>query len=454
MAQQIAVIGTGYVGLIQAVGLSDFGNYVTGLDLRQDVVDRLSRGEPTIFEHGLSDYLQRNVRSGRLKFTTQAADALADAEVVFIAVGTPEAADGSADLSQIGAVVRTIATHATGFTVVVTKSTVPVGTNRWIADTLASSMGAADPRRFVVASNPEFLREGRAVQDFFHPDRIVIGFDDPDAPEARRARDLLEDAYRPLYLISTPFVWTNLETAELIKYASNAFLATKITFINQMANLAEAVGADVHTVARTMGMDGRISRKFLHPGPGYGGSCFPKEMKAVATTGERYGVDMSLIKAVVAGNEAQKIRTAAKALRLLTGDARGMATGKVVAIVGVAFKAETDDIRDSPAISIVRELLGAGARVHVHDPKALSSFRGMFGDSVEYFDDEFSCLTSTDAAIVLTEWNEYRNLDLPRAASVMREPASGSRLILLDTRNVLDPDRARSAGFAYYGTGR
>lgn len=454
MAQRIAVVGTGYVGLLQAVGLADFGNYVTGVDLREDVVERLSRGEPTIFEHGLADYLERNVRSDRLRFTTNPADALADAQIVFIAVGTPEAEDGSADLSQIRAVVGDIATHCTGFTVVVTKSTVPVGTNRWIAGELDAATTAADDREFVVVSNPEFLREGRAVQDFFHPDRIVIGFSDPGSPGAARARELLEDAYRPLYLISTPFVWTNLETAELIKYASNAFLATKITFINQMANLAEAVGADVHAVAKTMGMDGRISSKFLHPGPGYGGSCFPKDTKAVAATGDRYGVDMSVIRAVVAGNEAQKVRTAAKVLRLLTGDPHGMATGKVVAVLGVAFKAETDDIRESPAISIVRELLGAGARVRVHDPKALDSFRAMFGDAVAYFDDEFTCLEGADAAIILTEWNEYRNLDLPRAASVMRESESGARRLLLDTRNVLDPDYAREAGFEYHGTGR
>ena len=398
MAQRIAVVGTGYVGLLQAVGLADFGNYVTGLDLRADVVDRLSRGEPTIFEHGLSDYLERNVRSDRLRFTaspTNAAEALADAQIVFIAVGTPEAEDGSADLSQIRAVVADIATHCTGFTVVVTKSTVPVGTNRWVSGELGGTTTAADDREFVVVSNPEFLREGRAVQDFFHPDRIVIGFEDPDSPGAARARELLEDAYRPLYLISTPFVWTNLETAELIKYASNAFLATKITFINQMANLAEAVGADVHAVARTMGMDGRISPKFLHPGPGYGGSCFPKDTKAVAATGDRYGVDMSLIRAVVAGNEAQKVRTAAKVLRLLTGDPHGMATGKVVAVLGVAFKAETDDIRESPAITVVRELLGAGAKMHVHDPKAIPNFRAMFGDAVDYFESEFTCLEGT-----------------------------------------------------------
>ncbi|MFP4114454.1 MAG: UDP-glucose dehydrogenase family protein [Spirochaetota bacterium] len=452
MAQRIAVIGTGYVGLIQAVGLADFGNYVTGVDLREDVVDRLARGEPTIFEHGLSEYLERNVGQERLRFTTNASEALSDAEIVFIAVGTPELEDGSADLSQIDAVVADIATSCRGFTVVVTKSTVPVGTNRRIAEELGRV--ANDDRRFVVVSNPEFLREGRAVQDFFHPDRVVVGLQNPESADSARAREILEDAYRPLYLISTPFVWTNLETAELIKYASNAFLATKITFINQMANLAEAVGADIHTVASTMGMDGRISPKFLHPGPGYGGSCFPKDTKAIATTGKRYGVDMSLISAVISANEKQKIRTASKALRLLTGDPKGMATGRTVAILGVAFKAETDDIRESPAITIVRELLGAGARVRVHDPKALSSFRKMFGEAVEYFESVFDSLANADAAIILTEWNEYRNLDLPRAALVMREPGGGRQRLLLDTRNVLDPEAARTAGFVYHGTGR
>ena len=446
-------MGTGYVGLIQGVGLADFGNYVTCVDLRQEIVERLSRGEPTIFEHGLREYLERNVASERLRFTTDAADAIAAAQVVFIAVGTPESPDGSADLSQIQAVARSVAEHATGFTVVVTKSTVPVGTNRWIAQELAAH-GDAEKQQFAVVSNPEFLREGKAVQDFFHPDRIVIGLDDQAPENAAKARELLEDAYRPLYLISTPFVWTNLQTAELIKYAANAFLATKITFINQMANLAEAVGADIHAVSKTMGMDGRISPKFLHPGPGYGGSCFPKDTKAVVSTGERYGVDMSLIRSVVSANDEQKKRTAAKILRLLTGDARGMGTGKTVAILGVSFKAETDDIRESPAITIVRELLGAGVKVRVHDPKGLENFQKLFGDAVTCCQSEFDCTTGAHAAVILTEWNEYRNLDLPRVARGMATPADGASRLLIDARNVLDPDDARAAGFAYYGTGR
>lgn len=447
MATQICVIGTGYVGLIQAVGLADFGNTVTGVDLRPEVVEKLSAGEPTIFEHGLDEYLSRNLQSQRLRFTTDTAQSIGRAEVIFIAVGTPESEDGSADLSQIESAIADIGRFASGFTVVVIKSTVPVGTNRWISDQLSRMTSQADSggerREFVVASNPEFLREGRAVQDFFHPDRIVVGFDDPKSASASRAREILEDLYRPLYLISTPFVWTNLETAELIKYASNAFLASKITFINQMANLAEAVGADVHVVARTMGMDGRISPKFLHPGPGYGGSCFPKDTKAVAATGDRNGVDMSLIKAVISANETQKIRTAERIESMLES-----ASGTTVALLGVSFKAETDDVRESPALVIIQHLVDAGATVHVHDPKALHNLHAIFGDAILYFDDEYACLEGAHCLAILTEWNSYRNLDLPRAARVMRTAN------LLDARNVLDPDDARSAGFRYSGVGR
>jgi UDPglucose 6-dehydrogenase len=280
MAKKIAVLGTGYVGLVSSVGLADFGNNVTGVDLREDIVDTLNSGRPTIYEIGLDSYLQRNLEAGRLSFTTDGDGAIADADIIFFAVGTPPRADGHADLSQVEAAARQVAGQLTGYKVVVTKSTVPVGTNRKIQQIIAETSGQTPGTGFSVVSNPEFLREGKAVQDFFHPDRIVLGYEDD------RAREYMEDVYRALYLIETPFVWCNLETAELIKYASNAFLATKITFINQMANLAEATGADIHTIARSMGMDGRISPKFLHPGPGYGGSCFPKDTKAVAATGD------------------------------------------------------------------------------------------------------------------------------------------------------------------------
>ena len=433
----ITVLGTGYVGLIQAVGLADFGNRVTAVDIRSDVVERLSAGTPTIFEHDLSEYLSRNLESGRLTFTTDVGRAVAAADVVFVAVGTPEAPDGSADLSQVFAVADQIAAHATGLTVVAIKSTVPVGTNRRFCERLNRASSA----QFVVASNPEFLREGRAVQDFFHPDRVVIGFADSD-PGLDDAKRLMEEVYRPLYLNSVPFVWTNWETAELIKYASNAFLATKITFINQMANLAEAVGADVTAVARTMGMDGRISPKFLHPGPGYGGSCFPKDTKAVAATGHEFGVEMSLVDAVVHANEEQKLRTARKIATLVDSP------GARIGVLGLSFKAETDDVRESPALTIVEYLVDAGYVVRVHDPKANDAFRAVVGERVEYARSAIDCANGADALVILTEWNEYRNLDLPATALVMRGD------LIIDTRNLLSPEAVVNAGLRYTGTGR
>ena len=439
MSKQIAVMGTGYVGLVSAVGLADFGNTVVGVDINPAIVDRLNAGEPTIYEHGLLDYLQRNVESGRLSFTTEGPTAIAEADIIYLAVGTPPLESGGADLSQVRSVVQSIANNLNGFKVVVTKSTVPVGTNAWIRDELRRLTGDG---QFAVVSNPEFLREGRAVQDFFHPDRIVIGYEE-DTETGAWAREYMEDVYRALYLIETPFVWCNLETAELIKYASNAFLATKITFINQMAQLAEAVGADVHTIAKSMGMDGRISPKFLHPGPGYGGSCFPKDTKAVAATGDDYGVDMSLIKAVIAGNDGQKRWTVEKVERLV-----GDLEGRSVAVLGLAFKSETDDIRESPAITIVEALLERGAVVRVHDPKATENFRELFVDRVTYCEEPFEAMEGAEATIVATEWNQYRNLDLARAKKIM----AGS--VLLDARNVLDAEEARALGFTYSGIGR
>lgn len=460
MAKRITVLGTGYVGLVTSVGLADFGNTVVGVDLRQDIVDTLNGGTPTIYEIGLEEYLQRNLATKRLSFTTDGAAAIRTADIVFLAVGTPPAADGHADLSQVESAARSIGENLTGYKVVVTKSTVPVGTNRRVEHIIAEASGQTPGTGFSVASNPEFLREGKAVQDFFHPDRVVLGVED------QKARSYLEDVYRALNLIQTPFVWCNLETAELIKYASNAFLATKITFINQMANLAEAAGADIHTVARSMGMDGRISPKFLHPGPGYGGSCFPKDTKAVVATGDNLGVDMSLIREVVRANNEQKRITAAKLIRLMGGSVQG----KTVAVLGLAFKAETDDVRESPAIEIVQELLRAGAEVRAYDPEGTENFRtavlgeGPFGGGLDstlkteiataaaqhlhYCQDEFSALTGADGMIIVTEWNAFRNLDLERAAQVMRGT------VIFDARNVLDPETARSRGFTYAGVGR
>lgn len=435
MALKIAVLGTGYVGLVSAVGLADFGNTVTGVDIDRNKVEKLNSGVSTIYEIGIEEYLRRNLKAERLSFTSDIGTAIRESDIIFIAVGTPENDNGSADLSQVKAVLKSIAENLNGYKIVVTKSTVPVGTNRYIRDELKRQSGSTD---FDVVSNPEFLREGRAVQDFFHPDRIVVGY------ESERVRKYIEEIFRPLYLIQTPFVWCNLETAELTKYASNAFLATKITFINQMANLAEEVGADIHTVAKTMGMDGRISPKFLHPGPGYGGSCFPKDTKAIASTGEQYKVDMSLIREVIRANEDQKLRMVTKLQKLFDGSLQG----RIIVLLGVAFKAETDDIRESPSIAIGEKLLEQGAVVRVHDPKALENFRKLFGSAVEYYEDVFEALQDADGFMICTEWNEYRNLDLDRIKLVMK----GKKV--LDARNVLDWKAVVRAGFTYDGVGR
>jgi UDPglucose 6-dehydrogenase len=434
MARKITVVGTGYVGLVSAVGLADFGNTVTGLDIDTRKIEKLRRGESVIYEPGIEEYLKRNLKSGRLSFTADADRAIREAEIIFIAVGTPPKQDGDADLGAIRAVLETVARNLDGFMVIVTKSTVPVGTNRWIKSELTALTGGGN---FAVVSNPEFLREGRAVYDFFHPDRVVIGYDD------ERARNVMEDVYRALYLIQTPFVWCDLETAELVKYASNAFLAMKITFINQMANLAEAVGADIHIVSKTIGMDGRIGPKFLHPGPGYGGSCFPKDTRALAATGDKFGVEMSLIREVIRSNEFQKRRVVDRLESMM-----GSLVQKRVVVLGLAFKAETDDVRESPAVTIVEKLLEKGAEVRVHDPKAMENFKCLFGPKVSYHEDEFAALTGADAFIICTEWNAYRNIDLARAKEVMRDR------YILDSRNVLDMEEAAGHGFLYHGVGR
>jgi UDPglucose 6-dehydrogenase len=432
MSKRIAIIGTGYVGLVTSVGLADFGNYVTAVDKRSRIVETLSSRRPTIYEHGLEEYLVRNIEAGRLQFTTEVASAVNNAEVVVLAVGTPIDASGQTDLSQIREAVLSVRDNMSSYLVLVTKSTVPVGTNRWIEKTLLETRPA---ELFSVVSNPEFLREGHAVHDFFHPDRIVIGCED------ERARRIMEEIYRPLYLIQTPFVWCNLETAEMVKYASNAFLATKIAYINQVANLCEAVGADIHVIARAMGMDGRISPKFLHPGPGFGGSCFPKDTRELVNTGERYGVEMGIVRSVVEGNEAQKARVIEKLKGLLE------VRGSRIAVLGLAYKSETDDVRESPAAAVVAGLVAEGAEVHAHDPKAMGGFKELF-PGIHYHEDEFSAMQQADAVLILTEWNEYRNIDLQRVRATMR----GS--ILMDVRNVLEPEAARSLGFDYRGTGR
>jgi len=434
MSKRIAVIGTGYVGLVTGVGLADFGNKVICVDIDKAKINMLNHGQIPIYEPGLKELLDKNVREGRLSFSTDIANAIQKSEVVFIGVGTPSKKNGEADLSYVESVIDSIAKNLNDYKVVVTKSTVPIGTNRWIKEKIIEKSGKTN---FDIISNPEFLREGKAVYDFFHPDRVVIGY------ESEKAKEIMKDVYRSLYLIETPFVFCNLETAELIKYASNAFLATKITFINQIANLCEAVGADVHVVAKAMGMDGRISPKFLHPGPGYGGSCFPKDTKALAQIGKKHGVEMSLVEEVIKANEQQKKRMVTKLEKML-GDLKG----KTIGILGLAFKAETDDMRESPAIVIINELLKKGAKIKAHDPQAEENARKIFGDSIEYYDNEYKVLKDIDALVILTEWNQYRGLDLEIVKKLMKGKT------VLDTRNLLNKEEAMKLEFNYEGVGR
>lgn len=447
MSSRIAVVGTGYVGLVTAVGLADFGNRVVGVDIDAGIVASLQAGMPTIYEHALNDYLQRNVESGRLSFTTGLEEAIASSDVIFITVGTPPSSDGSADLSQVGSVIDSLVKSARSHKTVVIKSTVPIGTNRRISSMLEEHIFRGCPNAsFTMVANPEFLREGRAIHDFFHPDRVVIGTEDG------QENAIMAEIYRPLNLISTPFVWCNWETAELSKYASNAFLATKITFINQVANLSDECGADAHVVARIMGMDGRIGPKFLHPGPGFGGSCFPKDTMEMARTGKRYGIEMTLTEAVIAANERQKEIVTEKLLRLT-----GALEGKIVAVLGTTFKAETDDVRASPALAVVPALLRAGANVRIHDPKGIRGFeeeiRKLLSEDIvtsriSLHFEVFEAISGANVILILTEWNEYRNLDLARIRRSVREP------YLLDARNVLDAGYARRLGFKYSGIGR
>jgi len=434
MSSKITVIGTGYVGLVTGVGLSDLGNYVTCVDIDKEKISLLNERRIPIYEPGLQEYLNKNVDNGRLFFSTNIDEAIQKSDIVFICVGTPTSYNGEVDLSQVKRVAKIISHNLNNYKVIVTKSTVPVGTNRWLKEYIKN---ISQNQNFDVISNPEFLREGKAVQDFFHPDRIVVGYD------SERAKEIMKEIYRPLYLIETPFLFCNFETAELIKYASNAFLATKITFINQIANLCEEIGADVHIIAKAMGMDGRISPKFLHPGPGFGGSCFPKDIKALVEIGDKYNINMSLIKEVITSNENQKRRMVDKLLNLI-----GSLENKTIAVLGLAFKAETDDTRESPSILIINELLGRGAKVKVHDPQAIENAKNIFGQSVSYYSDKYQVAENADALIILTEWNEYRNIDLNELKKIMK----GN--IILDTRNILDPLKTKEAGFIYEGVGR
>jgi UDPglucose 6-dehydrogenase len=440
----ITVVGTGYVGLVSGACLADFGNFVTCVDNNPEKIEKLQRGIIPIYEPGLDLVVRRNTQAGRLGFSTDLAAAVKQNQVAFIAVGTPPADDGSADLRYVEQAAREIAAAMESYTVVVDKSTVPIGTGQkvtgWIREEL-QKRGAGIP--FDVVSNPEFLREGSAVQDFTHPDRVVIG------TESERARKIMKDIYRSLYLNETPYIETNLESAEMIKYASNAFLALKITFINEIANLCEKAGADVQAVANAVGRDGRIGSKFLHPGPGYGGSCFPKDTQAMARIGREYGETLSLVETTIEANERQKLRMVDKIEAGLGGP--GSLRGKTIAILGLAFKQNTDDMRESPAIVICEGLVRGGAKLRVWDPAAMeeASWRlAAIQDSVFFSRGEYDALEGADALVILTPWNQFRNLDLDRVKKLLTLPC------FFDLRNIYNRKEVEAAGLRYFAVGK
>tara|TARA_R110002096_G_scaffold2741_18_gene14156 strand:+ start:9369 stop:10673 length:1305 start_codon:yes stop_codon:yes gene_type:complete len=432
----VVMIGTGYVGLVSGTCFAEFGANVTCVDVDKGKVSRLLAGEIPIYEPGLDDLVAGNVKAGRLSFTTDLGAVAPDADLVFIAVGTPSRrGDGFADLSFVYEAARQLAPHLRDYTVIVDKSTVPVGTARNVARIIRETNPDAD---FDVASNPEFLREGAAISDFMRPDRVVIG------AESERAEALLRELYRPLNLIEAPILFTGLESAELIKYASNAFLATKISFINEMSMLCEAVGADVHAVAKGMGMDKRIGSKFLHPGPGYGGSCFPKDTQALVRIAQEHDTSSRIVESVIEVNAAQKARMIKK-VRLALG---GSEAEKTIGVLGLTFKPETDDMRDAPALSILPALMEKGANVRAHDPQGMHEARELLPADVTYCDDHYEVFDGADAVLLLTEWNLYRGLDLVRAKAVMRTP------VFVDLRNVYERATMESLGFSYYCIGR
>ena len=433
---KIAVIGTGYVGLVSGACFSEFGFDVTCIDKDPAKIQKINQGEMPIYEPGLAELVARNVKAGRLHFDLDLGAAVAAADAVFIAVGTPtRRGDGYADLSFVYAAAEDIAKHLSGYTVVVTKSTVPVGTGRDVAGIIAKTNPDA---KFDIASNPEFLREGAAISDFMRPDRVVVG------AETDAARDVMRALYRPLFLIETPILFTNLETSELIKYASNAFLAVKISYINQMADLCEKVGANVHDVAKGMGLDKRIGNKFLHPGPGYGGSCFPKDTLALVKTAEQQSSDLSIVDAVVGYNKARKTAMADRVIAAMGGSV----AGAKIAILGLAFKPETDDMRDSPSLDIIDALTKAGAVLRAYDPKAMDEARHLLPQNLTFCDSATDCLNGADAAVIVTEWNEFRALAPAQFAAAMRGR------VLVDLRNVYEPGAMQDAGFTYLSIGR
>jgi UDPglucose 6-dehydrogenase len=430
----IGVVGTGYVGLVTGACFAEFGVNVTAVDKDEAKIAALQKGKVPFYEPGLEEMVGRNMKEGRLTFTTDMKAAVENTLVLLIAVGTPSGDGGAADLSYVREVALGVARHMNGYKVVVTKSTVPMGTGAMIRRLIEESQ--ARPIPFSVVSNPEFLREGSAIEDFMRPNRIVIGAEDPQAVA------IVRDLYNPLYLIETPIVVTNVVSAEMIKYASNAFLATKVSFINEIANLCEAVGADVHEVARGMGLDNRIGRKFLHPGPGFGGSCFPKDTRAILNMAKEAGVPARVIEAVVEANDRQAGRMVEKIARAVGG-----LNGRKLGVLGIAFKPNTSDVRESPAVRVIQEVVRGGARVRAYDPAAMDEARRAL-PGVEFADDAYAAAAGCDALVIATEWNQFRNLDWGRMKAVLRAP------VVVDLRNVYEPAPMKALGIAYVGVGR
>ena len=438
---KIGVVGTGYVGLVQGVILSEFGLEVTCVDTNIEKIEMLKNGGVPIYEPGLEPLLKKNIEAGRLQFTSEIKEAVETSEVLFIAVGTPPADDGSADLRYVLEVANSIGEHMNGYRVVVDKSTVPVGTGKLVKETIQKKL---DERgvdfEFDVVSNPEFLREGKAVNDCLRPDRVVIGYSD------ERAKEMMKKVYNVLYINETPFVFTSVETAEMIKYASNAFLAVKISFINEMALLAEKVGADVQQIAKAMGQDGRISPKFLHAGPGYGGSCFPKDTKAIVDIAKKYGEEFKVIDAAIQANEKQKQKMVEK-----IESSMGSVENKVITVLGLSFKPETDDMRDAPSIDIIRGLVKNGARIKAYCPEGIKEAKWRLKDieeSIEYCDNEYIAVKDADATVIITEWNQFRGISLSKVKDLMK----GN--YLFDLRNIYSKSSEVKKIFNYYGVGK
>jgi len=433
--KRITVIGTGYVGLVSGAGISDFGHQVVCADIDAEKIEQLQKGAIPIYEPGLEELVKRNVASQRLSFTVDVNQAVRDAEVIFIAVGTPQGDNGEADISAVKAVARTIGENLNSYKIICTKSTVPIGTGEKICKIINTAISAGSTFDYV--SNPEFLREGSAVKDFLWPDRVVIG------AASDKAFDILRDVYRPLYVNETPMLHTNVATAEMIKYAANAFLALKISYINEVANLCEKVGADVHQVSKAMGQDGRISPKFLHPGPGYGGSCFPKDTHAIAELARKKGAPMNTIDAAINTNIKQKKRMAEKLKDLLGGNF----SGKMVGILGLAFKPNTDDVRESSSITMIQSIMDGGGKVQAYDPIANETMKEYFPD-LSYCNSWVEACDAADAVAIMTDWNEFRGMDLPYLKSIMKAP------VILDTRNILSIDQLSENGFQFNNVGR